>query len=57
MKHDIVTYGKIGEVTTGGAKLSQDQFLNDLLKYIDYNIKDNTGISDTRPTYIKTYLI
>ena len=38
MKHDIITYGKIGEVTAGGAKLSQEQFLCELLKNIDNDI-------------------
>ena len=38
MKHDIITYGKIGEVTSGGAKLSQEQFLSELLKNIDNDI-------------------
>ncbi len=49
MKHDIITYGKIGEVTAGGAKLSQEQFLNDLLKNIDHNIINDQEILDTKP--------
>jgi hypothetical protein len=35
MKHDIITYGKIGEVSAGGAKFSEEEFLNGLLKNID----------------------
>ena len=54
MKHDIITYGKIGEVTAGGA-LSQEQFLNDLLKNIDDDINNDEGKSNRKLT--RSYLI
>ena len=44
MKRDIITYGKIGEVCSGGTKLSQEQFLNELLKNIDHDINNDHKI-------------